>query len=223
MPDKHEDPQLQAEIAKLNKAFADTDDEFAELLRSEWGKLSEQYGLPVEMEENDCLKLSAAQSSCSFETVSERGVSVIQVVDDSDAESEFDVDPFTKAVLAVLKEGGIPKAKISVALVDDAKIHELNRQFLNHDYPTDVITFPLGEEGGFFHGEIVVSVDTAKAAAARLGWPVEHELLLYVIHGALHLVGYDDQDDDSIAKMRAAERRHLARFGLIPPVDPMDA
>jgi probable rRNA maturation factor len=128
------------------------------------------------------------------------------------------VDRLREAVEQVLEEAGALAARISVALVDDATIHRLNREFLSHDFPTDVITFPLSDEGSAtLEGEIVVSVETAAATAERLGWPAGDELLLYVVHGALHLVGYDDQDPDSLAAMRAAERRRLAGFGLTPP------
>lgn len=122
-----------------------------------------------------------------------------------------------EAVEGVLDEAGFMAARISVALVDDATIHRLNREYLSHDFPTDVLTFPLSDEGGLLEGEIVVSVDTAAATAAQLDWPADNELLLYVIHGALHLVGYDDQDAESLAAMRAAERRRLAALGLTPP------
>lgn len=180
----------------------------------------EQFRLP---EVSGPADVSDFPAGCSTEIASDRCVSVTHVADDPYADREFDGKLLTKAVLGILEEAGLPKAEISIALVNDAKIHSLNRQFLNHDYPTDVITFPIGEENGCFHGEIVVSVDTAKATAARLGWPASHELLLYVIHGALHLVGYDDQDPESITAMRLAERRHLARFGLAPPEEPSEA
>jgi probable rRNA maturation factor len=124
------------------------------------------------------------------------------------------------AIEGVLDEAGVRRATLSVALVDDPTIHRLNREFLAHDFPTDVVTFPLSDDGSdALEGEIVVSVDTAARAAARLDWPAADELLLYVVHGALHLVGYDDQDPDALAAMRAAERRHLARWGLEPPSD----
>jgi probable rRNA maturation factor len=68
-------------------------------------------------------------------------------------------------------------------------------------------------------GEVIASTDTAANAAARVGWPAEDELLLYVVHGMLHLVGHDDHDSASLAVMRAAERQCLAHFGLEPPYD----
>jgi probable rRNA maturation factor len=113
-------------------------------------------------------------------------------------------------VMAAEREGS---ATISLAIVDNAAIHALNRQFLEHDYPTDVLSFVL-EDRGQLEGEIVVSAEMAASEAARFGWTPADELLLYVIHGALHLVGYDDLEPEAAERMRAAEARHLAAFGL---------
>lgn len=121
------------------------------------------------------------------------------------------------AVAAVLAEEGPPAATVSVAVVDDPTIHRLNRQYLQHDYPTDVLSFALDASGEALDGEIIVSAETARAQGAQFGWGAEDELLLYAIHGALHLVGYDDLDPNEAARMRAAEARYLERFGLAPP------
>ena len=122
-----------------------------------------------------------------------------------------------QAVLEILAGEGITTGQISVALVDDPTIHEINRQHLQHDYPTDVISFVLEREEGYLDGEVVASADTACAVAADLGWPAQNELLLYVVHGTLHLVGYDDQSDSDRDEMRSRERQYLARFDLVPP------
>lgn len=123
------------------------------------------------------------------------------------------------AATSVLEEGGITDGVVNVAVVDDARIRELNRQYLNHDYATDVLSFVLEQSEGALEGEIVVSADTARATAARFGWRPADELLLYVIHGALHLIGHDDQSPESLAAMRVCEADHLARFGLQPRYD----
>lgn len=119
-------------------------------------------------------------------------------------------------------------AEIAVVLVDDAEIHRLNREFLNHDWPTDVITFfdempeesrDFGEirgRGRSIAGELVLSVETAGREAARQGWGIDDELLLYSVHGWLHLCGYDDLSDDERPHMRRREREVLGLFGLSP-------
>ena len=103
---------------------------------------------------------------------------------------------------------------VSVAVVDDPAIHRLNREFLQHDYPTDVLSFLLEREGDQLEGEVIVSSDTAVRSAAQYGWTPENELLLYVIHGTLHLVGYDDLQPELLAEMRRHEQHYLGHFGL---------
>lgn len=124
-----------------------------------------------------------------------------------------------QAVEMILKDASIREAQISVAVVDDPTIHTLNRQFLSHDEPTDVLSFVLEESEGNLEGEVIVSADTALAVAPQYGWEPVHELLLYVIHGTLHLVGGLDATPEEQADMRAREREYLARFGLEPHDD----
>jgi probable rRNA maturation factor len=121
------------------------------------------------------------------------------------------------AVRAVLHGSDLATANISVAVVDDAAIHALNRQYLEHDWPTDVLSFLLEEGGGHVEGEVILSADTAATAAAESGWPAAAEQLLYVIHGTLHLVGYRDKTAADAQSMRAAEARYLLQFGFEPP------
>lgn len=121
-----------------------------------------------------------------------------------------------EAIELVLRQAKFAQAEISVAIVDDPSMHELNRRYLNHDEPTDVLSFVLEASEGALDGEIIVSADTAASTALRFGWAAEDELLLYVIHGALHLVGYDDLDPAAKSEMRRQERACLAHFGLTP-------
>jgi probable rRNA maturation factor len=109
-------------------------------------------------------------------------------------ECSIDVDRVTRAAELAMAGSPYVAGEISIAVVDDRSIHELNRQFLDHDYPTDVLSFPLVAAGNHLEGEIVVSVDTAAREAAEVGWSTEDELLLYVVHGALHLAGFADKD-----------------------------
>lgn len=126
-------------------------------------------------------------------------------------------DALTEAVRAVLQQSEFATAEISLAIVDDDTMRELNRRFLNHDWPTDVLSFPLSQDGGQLIGEVVISADTAAATAAELGWEAQAEQLLYVIHGMLHLIGFSDKSPDAREQMQAAEDRLLSRFGLSPP------
>ena len=120
------------------------------------------------------------------------------------------------ALEAVLSNSGRRQGTISVAIVDDRTIHALNQRHLAHDYPTDVLSFVLEEGADMIDGEIIVSGERAVATAPAYGWAAEDELLLYVIHGALHLAGFDDKQPADAARMRHQEALHLAAFGLKP-------
>ena len=125
-----------------------------------------------------------------------------------------------RAAQAILRDAQIDERSLSIAVVDDATMHGLNRQYLEHDYPTDVLSFTLERSPGKIEGEVIVNFDMAAGRAGEFGWSAEDELLLYVIHGTLHLVGYDDGSDEARAEMRAAERRYLALFRLQPRQQP---
>ena len=100
------------------------------------------------------------------------------------------------------------KRNLSIAFVTNAAIRKINRRFLNHDFATDVISFPLGTD---LVGELVISAEYAIAEAAKRGIPVEEELLRYVAHGILHLLGYDDHRPADRKKMWARQERELRR------------
>ncbi len=121
------------------------------------------------------------------------------------------------AVHEILLEAGITVGELSLVVVDDPTIHELNRKHLDHDYPTDVLSFCLEESPGRIVGEVIVSADTAIENASDYGWQAESELLLYVIHGTLHLVGYSDKGDEETSAMRSAEAKYLLRCGIEVP------
>ncbi len=113
-------------------------------------------------------------------------------------------------VRRVLKSEGVEDAEISLAFVDDSAIWQLNRQFLGHDQPTDVISFPLSDRGSSpLVGELVISTETAEKVARRLRQRVEGEVNLYVIHGLLHLCGYDDNSAEDRRRMRRRQAWHL--------------
>lgn len=119
------------------------------------------------------------------------------------------------AVRRTLESRGFERARLSIAVVGDAKMAELHLAFLGKRGPTDVLTFPLAETGDDrIEGEIVVSQDTAAREAAARGHGVEAELLLYIVHGVLHLVGYDDGRAGDARRMHRAEDRILSELGV---------
>ncbi len=139
----------------------------------------------------------------------------IQVANHQTAVS-LDEHRVVRAVEMIVEEADVSEGEVSVAVVDDATIHRLNREYLEHDYATDVLSFEFQRDGERLEAEVVVSADTAQHTASRFGWSAADELLLYVIHGTLHLVGWNDQTSEERAQMRARERVYLGRFGLKP-------
>jgi probable rRNA maturation factor len=127
-----------------------------------------------------------------------------------------------EAARAVLAGEGAGDAEISLAFVDNPTIHQLNKRYLEHDEPTDVLSFPLSEPNAKrLAGELVIGVEVAKVQAETRGHDVQAELALYVIHGLLHLCGHDDHSPTGRAEMRERERRYLQQLGL-PDIAPRD-
>jgi probable rRNA maturation factor len=120
-----------------------------------------------------------------------------------------DLEKFARKALEVCLR--VPRKKrtdlvqlreISVLIVSDSRMASLHRQFMSESGPTDVITFQ--------HGEIFISAETARRNARRFGNALTRELRLYVVHGLLHLHGFDDRDEGSAQKMQIVQRRILA-------------
>ena len=96
----------------------------------------------------------------------------------------------------------------------------MNKRFLDHDYATDVLSFPLSDsehETDVLEGEIAISFDTAQKRSGEFGWGTENELLLYAVHGTLHLVGLSDQTREERTLMRRAEQKILSQMNITVP------
>ena len=102
--------------------------------------------------------------------------------------------------------------ELSFVVVDDEKMAELHERYAGVAGPTDVLSFPLAE-APLLVGEVVISADTACREAAARGHSAYDELLLYAVHGVMHLVGHDDHEAADRRRMRSAERRALAALG----------
>ncbi len=103
---------------------------------------------------------------------------------------------------------------LSLVLVDDREMHDLNRRFLDHDYTTDVLAFPYDEDVDDLCGEVVVCVETAEREAAARERPFQSEFLLYVTHGILHLTGMEDHTRAGRQKMQKVADEILAQLGV---------
>jgi probable rRNA maturation factor len=156
-------------------------------------------------------------------------------VDVADNQECLPVDPeaVRDVVRQTLAAEKIVAATISIAIVDNPTMHDLNRQYLNHDYETDVLSFLLESSGGdddasgiprgtgkTIDGEVIVSSEYAAKLAPEFGWEPLEELTLYIVHGLLHLCGYDDLTEAELPVMRQREREVLALIGLQQPFAP---
>lgn len=112
----------------------------------------------------------------------------------------------------VLQAEGVAAARLSLAFVEDAAIHQLNRQYLGHDFATDVITFPLSDSPALLQGELVISTEYALAAARKYRRPAHVEAGLYLVHGVLHLCGYNDLEEEEASAMRRRQNELLRAF-----------
>jgi probable rRNA maturation factor len=118
------------------------------------------------------------------------------------------------AVRHALREEGIEAAEISVALVGDDEIASLNSDYLQHEGPTDVISFALHEKGDPPLGDVYVGVDQALRQAAEFGATPAEEVLRLAVHGTLHVLGYDHPDgaDRTGSEMFARQEALLRGF-----------
>jgi len=120
------------------------------------------------------------------------------------------LESFLADVAAAMKSAD---ASATLALVGDARIRELNRDFRGFDKATDVLSFPAEQPD--YLGDIVISVDTARRQAMRRGSNLKRELKVLSLHGFLHLLGYDHENDEG--EMRRIEYRLRRRFAITTP------
>jgi probable rRNA maturation factor len=109
-------------------------------------------------------------------------------------------------------------ADITIVLTDDSQMHELNREYLGVDAPTDVLSFPSSESdpetGTTYLGDILISIPRAAQQALAGGHPLEAEVQLLVVHGVLHLLGHDHAEAEEKALMWSEQAKVLERLGL---------
>lgn len=109
--------------------------------------------------------------------------------------ASVDAEVLEQAVRHTVDREGSEVVEISLALLGDDDIRELNQRFLGHDRPTDVIAFTLGEDAERV-GDVYVGVDQARRQAAELGVPVDQELVRLAVHGTLHVLGHDHPEGE---------------------------
>ena len=165
-------------------------------------------------------------------------VTVVDSVSSNQPDSEVqDWADIVRTASLTLRESAVTSADLTIALVDDRQMAELNEAHLHHQGPTDVLTFdmspprkngespavlegepvldgePVIEGEAVIEGEIVISIDTARRESLRRGHSLRAEVALYAVHGLLHLLGYDDHEEDAAAAMHAREDELLMLAG----------
>ena len=124
-----------------------------------------------------------------------------------------------KLVRAICNRFKLSKATISIAIVDDAQIRKINKQFLNRNYTTDCLSFDLSDDdtNAPKSFELVVNAEMAVKEANSRDHSSEAELALYITHGLLHNLGFDDSSKDRLRKMRDTEDEILKQqgYGLV--------
>ena len=115
-------------------------------------------------------------------------------------------------------QSDLSTASITIVLTDDRQLHELNRDYLDIDSPTDVLSFPAletdPETNEIYLGDILISIPRAAQQAQAAGHPLEAEVQLLVVHGVLHLLGYDHASDEEKTLMWNEQAKVLERLGL---------
>ena len=134
-----------------------------------------------------------------------------------------------RLVRRALTAEGVDRAEIGILLVDDRRMAAIHRRWLGVPGPTDVITFDLSTgvagppQAAVLAGDIVVSTETARRMARPVGWTPRQEVAYYIVHGILHLPGYDDLTAADRRSMRARERVVMKACGLPTPPRPRAA
>ena len=134
---------------------------------------------------------------------------------------QIDAEAIERAAQTVLQKAEpAVEGDLSVVIEDDARLHQLNKDFLDIDAPTDVLSFPSGEEtedpetGRTYLGDVILSYPRAVEQAEAAGHSVMDEIQLLVVHGTLHLLGHDHGETDEKARMWAAQEAALASLNV---------
>ncbi|MBU1098797.1 MAG: rRNA maturation RNase YbeY [Bacteroidetes bacterium] len=102
--------------------------------------------------------------------------------------------------------------QLQIIFVDSSYIHAINKEYLKHDYSTDIITFSYSEDKNIFDGEIYISVEDANQNSKKFKVDLNTEIIRLIIHGILHLLGFDDIDENDKAKMKKVENRLVKTY-----------
>lgn len=160
---------------------------------------------------------TAGRARAAIPTGRARGLQV-EVFSDQAGVDVATVRWLQRQLTRIAKLAGVRRGALSVAIVDDTQMARLHRRYLNLPGTTDALSFDLRDEqaGAEVQGELVLCFDEAVRQARRRGHEARLELLLYAVHGLLHLLGYDDRDPRAAAAMHRREDELLTVVGVGP-------
>ena len=139
---------------------------------------------------------------------------------DAQPSAEMVIRQALGAVVGIVGDRAPARSELALVLTDDTHIRQLNRQWRDRDSATNVLSFPAGAGGPAERahiGDIVIAFETVAREAVEESKPFGHHLAHLAIHGFLHLLGYDHEDDDSATQMERTERLALAALGIPDP------
>jgi probable rRNA maturation factor len=147
---------------------------------------------------------------------SEKTDIIVEITGDCpDLEAVF--DRFRQLAQLICKRFGTARGTVSIAIVNDEVIQKVNKEFLNESHKTDVISFDLSDEtDAEVHFELIVNADEAARQAQTRNHSIEAEIALYITHGLLHNLGFDDGEDDQSRQMHQMEDEILVLAGFGP-------
>lgn len=135
-------------------------------------------------------------------------------IEQAHPEHELDASDIRRLVRQVADREDCSLRHVSIVLSDRDTVLQLNREYLEHDYPTDVLSFPLHDDPSEgIEGEIYIDLDTADERHEEFDATFKEEVHRYIIHGLLHLVGYDDASPSDRTAMRDREDHYLNQLG----------
>ncbi len=141
---------------------------------------------------------------------------------ENESGENFPVELSEQAARSTLEHAGAAEADLTIVLGDDVKIRALNKEFLDNDAATDVLSFPAGEidpaTGRLYLGDVIVSLERAGEQARERGHSLDDEVQLLVVHGVLHLIGHDHAGAEEKERMWAAQAEILVSLGISPAI-----
>ena len=143
-----------------------------------------------------------------------------EIFNETDCDLEEEIDKLHEFITFVLKEEKLENVEFNIIFIDNPRIHEINLTYRGVDRPTDVISFALEDNktidlGVRLLGDIYISIDKAKEQATSFGHSLRREISFLVVHGLLHLLGYDHMTEEEEKVMFAKQEELLQKFQIM--------